>query len=126
MSMAQTDMIRGDIAEVMVQAEYNGGGIDTLKQNALLNAGSVVKSIQRGQGTTYSLDKKAERKIASISSVNVDKSILISNFTFRNGGGSVNNTGMYLKNNGVYVNRTDDTGYWSYLESYSWQVIEFY
>lgn len=25
MNMAQTDMIRGDIAEVMAQAEYNGG-----------------------------------------------------------------------------------------------------
>lgn len=25
MSMAQTDMIRGDIAEVMAQVEYNGG-----------------------------------------------------------------------------------------------------
>lgn len=25
MSMAQTDMIRRDVAEVMAQAEYNGG-----------------------------------------------------------------------------------------------------
>lgn len=123
MSMAQTDMIRGDIAEVMAQAEYNGEGIDALKNNALLNAGSVVKSIQRGVTEMTSQEKMT----VTISSVDISKSLLIAVPSF---GTSMNNALRW----GISSELTNSTTitfknrYSSFAEriQISWQVIEFY
>lgn len=125
MSMAQTDMIRGDIAAVMAQAEYNGGGIDTLKQNALLNAGSVVKSIQRGvvnldNGTSGSLPPSR----IPISTINPDKAIaIISIMGFQWPSQRYMIAASYtLQANNIVISNLQS----NWFAGISWQVIEFY
>lgn len=123
MSMAQTDMIRQDIAAVMEQAEYNGGGIDALKENALLNAGSVVKSIQRGVTEMNS----QEEMTVTISSVDISKSLLIAVPSF---GTSMHSSLRWSISSEftnsttiTFKNRYSDFSEWLEI---SWQVIEFY
>lgn len=65
--------VKNAIAGVDEKVVYNGEGIDDLKANTLINAGSVVKSIQSG---AYNIPQGSGGiKNISISNVNVDKSI---------------------------------------------------
>lgn len=55
-----------------------GGGIDELKQNALFNAGSVVKSVQRGAVSQTMANSGAKKETAvEISEINPSKSIAL-------------------------------------------------
>lgn len=128
MSMVETDMIRGDIAAVMSQAEYNGGGIDSLKNNALLNAGSVVKSVQRG----YVEFSSEDNRTISISTINPDKSILV--YTIFVNGSVITGMGTQtqpavmnynLSTNEIKIIKTRSFASAGYTYV-SWQVIEFY
>ena len=94
---------------------------DTVDTSLLLSADSVVKSVQRG--ITYCDIYESETLIATISKVNVNKSLLIaSNDVYGYDGCS-----FTLKQNGVYgsypARARPDSSQSQYV---SWQVIEFY
>lgn len=109
------------LENILSSCEYNGGGINTLLENALLNAGSVVKSVQRGL-SNVKINSGQTASVAAINRVNLKKSVLICNFN------------MYTSSNGGYcavyldsstsIKVAADTGYPSI--EIDWQVIEFY
>ena len=105
-----------------------GGGIDELKENALLNAESVVKSVQRGLRTNVTDEiTRNEHFDINISAIDTNKSILIADFV-----SAPNNSigeeyfSIELQSNKIRVTDVTPTS-GSYLRiALSWQVIEFY
>ena len=73
-------IIYDKLEELNEGIESNGGGIESLLSNALLNAGSVVKSIQRGIYTQTNTNNKTVT--VPISQVNAQKSLLIFDKTY--------------------------------------------
>lgn len=112
------------------------GGIETLLSNALLNAGSVVKSVQRGvynHPNTVSRDKIILD--VNISTVNIDKVVILANageyITNKSDIDNSSNSGrmrinnIALTSNKVSFDVLNPTGSWL-KPSVCWQVIEFY
>lgn len=78
MSIMEMEEIKSAIAGVDAKVEYNGGRIETLLSNALLNAGSVVKSVQRGVVSQTMANSGAQKETAvEISEINPSKSIAL-------------------------------------------------
>lgn len=103
--------------------EYNGGGIDDLKANALLNAGSVVKSIQRG---VMNLDDQEPTAYTPISTINPDKAVAIVSVIGHHGGNrfTYNLAASYtLQSNRLVISALTSN---TWTAGVSWQVIEFY
>ena len=94
---------------------------DTVDTSLLLSADSVVKSVQRG--ITHCDIYKSETLIATISKVNVNKSLLIAS----NDVSGYDGCSFTLKQNGVYGSYPGRARPDSPQDQYiSWQVIEFY
>ena len=98
------------IQDVMAQSKYNGGGIETL-----LN-GRVVKSVQRGVVRDINFNGTYS---TPISTVNLDKSILITEYT--EDAVSINFTLTSSSISIGYTGRNNVS-----ISNVSWQVIEFY
>ena len=128
MSIMEMEEIKNAITGVESKVEYNGGGIETLLSNALLNAGSVVKSVQRGLRTNVTDGiTRNEHFDINISAIDTNKSILIADFV-----SAPNNSireeyfSIELQSNKIRVTDVTPTS-GSYLQiALSWQVIEFY
>lgn len=90
----------------------------------MLNAGSVVKSVQRGNFVGDI--NKSESHTININSVNVDKSILSVEYMRAAYSGNTNNNvhTASLTNNSIIINNKNPT--WAVSISCDWQVIEFY
>lgn len=120
MDTVTVDTINEAKKELLLKIEYNGGGIDSLLGNALLNAGSMVKSVQRGF-TKKSLNSNEETILATINEVNIEKSILICNSSIS--ASTVQMINFYLKDSRtIAVHCTLGVNGCGY----AWQVIEFY
>lgn len=87
-----------------------------------MNAGSVVKSIQRGAVSGVELQMKTTHSI-NITPVNINKSVLISDFF----SGSDNDRfkGVAVSFNGTTISIYNGSTY-SIPVGYYWSVIEFY
>lgn len=99
------------------------GGIDELKENALLNAESVVKSVQRG---VMNLDNQEPTAYTSISTINPDKAVAIVSVIGHYGGNlyNYNLAASYtLQSNRLVISNIDQN---DWTAGISWQVIEFY
>ena len=127
MSIMEMEEIKNAIAGVESKVEYNGGGIDDLKANALLNAGSVVKSVQYGTFITESSTCKDIE--IPISSVNPDKIFVLTQ--------TVHNKTRWVLSGAILISKTNNSitlkaaGAVNSSENpmkcyHSWQVIEFY
>ena len=119
--------------------EYNGGGINTLLKNALLNAGSVVKSKQEGMIFEMSIPYNVTNEtkdflITNIGNVNSQKCIL--NSVFREGN-RTNSSGRVMrwsypiiKDDGLYlrISSLEDMNFSGSMDinGLYWSVIEFY
>lgn len=113
----------------MKELSITGGGITTLLNNSLLDAGSVVKSVQRGtisyqeirNNTTYSIP---------ISQVNPQKSIIVGQYhnTYKSDGDWTHYAAVGLNNAGTAIDvKIRSTGNdMLFYFGMSWQVIEFY
>lgn len=121
-------IIYDKLEELNEGIESNGGGIESLLSNALLNAGSVVKSIQRGVYTQASTNNKTVT--VPISQVNVQKSLLIFDKTYyATGAESDNYITLYeritfeLTDTHILISNPEGA-----RKAYklTWQVIEFY
>lgn len=124
----ENTVIYDAIAGVDAKVEYNGGGIETLLNNALLNAGSVVKSIQRGVYAQASTTNKTVT--VPISQVNVQKSLLIFDKTYyATGAESDSYITLYeritfeLTDTHILISNPDGA---KKAYKLTWQVIEFY
>lgn len=110
--------VKNAISDVKMDTSSIKNTVDT---NPLLIYGSVVKSVQRG--ITYCDIYKSETLIATISKVNVNKSLLIAS----NDVSGYDGCSFTLKQNGVYgsypARARPDSSQGQYV---SWQVIEFY
>ena len=123
MSIMEMEEIKSAIAGVDEKVEYNGGGIETLLSNALLNAGSVVKSVQRG---VMNLDNQKPTAYTPISTINPDKAVAIVSVIGHHGGNhfTYNLAASYtLQSNRLVISDIDQN---DWTAGVSWQVIEFY
>lgn len=119
MGIIEMEEVKGAINEVLEQSKYNGGGIDEIKSNALLSAGSVVKSVQRGYVSSLNISMNAPLTIP-ISEIDAGKSVLlytVGNTTNVNVGYSLTNIAIVL---------TSYAGLNISGSAFSWQIIEFY
>lgn len=118
--------VKNAIAGVDAKVEYNGEGIDALKENALLNAGSVVKSIQRGVvNLNNNTSGSKPPSSISISTINPDKAIAIVSiigFLWPDLGFQISASYTLQANKLVISNLKEN--WW--FAGISWQVIEFY
>lgn len=120
------------VQDVKAVAEYNGGGIDTLKSNALLNAGSVVKSVQRGVVSQTMANSGAQKETAvEISEINPSKSIAL--VSARSSSNSVCPLSIVKALSATQLTISASTfqgdgfsGNGTNQHTYGWQVIEFY
>ena len=120
MDVVEMNEIIGNLKPLI---EYNGGGIDDLKANALLNAGSVVKSIQRG---VMNLDDQEPTAYTPISTINPDKAVAIVSVIGHHGGNhfTYNLAASYtLQSNRLVISALTSN---TWTAGVSWQVIEFY
>ena len=103
------------------------GGILSLLENTLLNAGSVVKSVQSGTFTTKS--SACKDKEISISTVNPNKILVFTQ--------TVHDKTRWVLSGAILVGKTSDSitlkvaGAADYNENamtcyHAWQVVEFY
>lgn len=116
-------IVMDKLEDIASSIEYNRGGINTLLENALLNAGSVVKSVQRG---TANITGAYEEKTTNISigTVNVSKSVLIVNSIVDKvdwGSSSDNSLCFSLQSGKIVCTSFDFVKTWI-----DWQVVEFY
>lgn len=114
----------------MKESNITGGGITALLNNSLLNAESVVKSVQRGV-STFSFNSGHLYYEIPISAINTSKSILVANIETANlgaGSGGVFPGYVELESGKIKLNHQDGAGgYYTTVDVYfSWQVIEFY
>ena len=115
------------LEDILSSCEYNGGGIDTLLENVLLSAGSIVKSVQQGNGKLPGNSSDLRTKSIPISTININKSVLIISF--------IANTETYAstawaalledKIDITYINTINSTKN-EYSIGYTWSVLEFY
>ena len=122
-------IIYDKIDEVQGKVEYNGGGINSLKQDtAALLAKGVVKSVQRGVYQGDNLDYHDNISIP-INPVNLSKSVLSifdsgsSNSGLSNSIGASNTTYTF-ESNQIKINVLGTKTYSNPV--IFWQVIEFY
>lgn len=113
-------IIYDKLEELNEGIEYNGRGITTLLNNSLLNAGSVVKSVQRGAVRAEYLPANSKRNI-NISTVNPSKAVVIGSFNLMDSDSidvsfvlNTTGTNIEVQAGGVSVRFT-----------FSWQVLEF-
>ena len=123
-------IIYDKLEELNEGIEYNWGGINTLLNNSLLNAESVVKSVQRGV-STFSFNSGHLYYEIPISAINTSKSILVANIETANlgaGSGGVFPGYVELESGKIKLNHQDGAGgYYTTVDVYfSWQVIEYY
>lgn len=119
----ENNVIYDAIQSVAEQTEYNGEGIDALKNNTLLNAGSVVKSVQRGK-TSPLLVETVNSKTIPISAINLSKSVLIINYMSTYD--AIDNLGVELYQDYIHLTMNNPSGNYRDTLVFSWQVIEFY
>ena len=132
MSIMEMEEIKNAIAGVDAKVEYNGGGIDELKANALLNAGSVVKSVQRGVVSQTMANSGAQKETAvEISEINPSKSIAL--VSARSSSNSVCPLSIVKALSATQLTISASTfqgdgfsGNGTNQHTYGWQVIEFY
>lgn len=113
----ENTVIYDAIAGVDAKVEYNGRGINTL-----LN-GRVVKSVQRGV-SDLALSANQWAEVATISQVNINKSILlIDGQVFKNA-----TSGHLIYSLGVdkIQAQSDENFLNSTAQKISWTVVEFY
>lgn len=114
------------------QTEYNGGGIDSLKTDMeTLKAKGAVKSVQRGM-----LDKiidipssQTQSVEIPISTVNVERSLLIHSFSNRSSGTGSGSGWLYkaeLSSTKITVTFGAPSSSVTPRVYGEWQVIEFY
>lgn len=113
----KTEVVYDKLEDLQAKVEYYGGGITTLLNNSLLDAGSVVKSVQRGtyKATEYNITEDIQ-----IAQVNASKCLLLLEVTSKS-----TFTGYHsatLSNDKIAV--TFHSLGVEYLVQ--WQVIEFY
>lgn len=106
------------------------GGINTLLKNTLLNAGSIVKSVQSGF-ITKAFSGANQTISIDINEVNAEKAIVIMNTEFLNPGysGSVYYKGAFsfsLDTNKLNVTIQAASSFSSAKSYINWQIIEFY
>lgn len=109
------------LEDILSSCEYNGGGINTLLENALLNAGSVVKSVQRGYSALTGLPSSTKKVTTTINNVNPDKCLVTIDTS---GSENARMTNFELTNNTLIIHFDHDPSrYGLYC---SWQITEFY
>lgn len=137
MNIVEMEEIKSAISGVETKVEYNVGGIDQIKNNALLNAGSVVKSVQRGAIRKSESIQGGHDSIVSValSTINPNKSIALIDgldASFSKGeyyNANVQPAGIVLTSDKLqisihhYAASSVSAGY---ALNANWQVIEFY
>ena len=99
------------------------GGIDAIANKNLINADSIIKGVQRGT-SLLSLNYDEITQI-SISSVNVEKSILLVVDTGESSG-NASGSDCFFTLNSTYI-EVENTNHKIFGHpTISWQVIEFY
>ena len=116
-------IIYDKLEELNEGIESNGGGIETLLSNALLNAGSVVKSVQRGKTSPLSVATVNSETIP-ISAINLSKSVLIINYM--SAYDAIDYLGVELYQNYIHLTMNNPSGNYRDTLVFSWQVVEFY
>ena len=121
-------IIYDKIDEVQGKVEYNGGGINSLKQDtAALLAKGVVKSVQRGHVTISARGDGITQHI-NISAVDPNKAIVAVSSEVLNSADVVSEAVAYsLTSTGFQIDARHTYGSYQNINVFaSWQVIEFY
>ena len=132
-------IIYDKIDEVQGKVEYNGGGINSLKTDMtavkadldVLKAKGAVKSVQRGMlDQTINIPSSQTKSVEiPISSVNVERSILMHSFANRSSGTGSGSGWLYkaeLSSTKITVTFGAPSSSVTPRVYGEWQVIEFY
>lgn len=117
------DGIATDVDSLQTSVTDVQSTVNTIANKNLINADSIVKSVQRGK-TSPLLVETVNSKTIPISAINLSKSVLIINYmsTYN----AINNLGVELYQNYIHLTMNNTDGNYRDTLVFSWQVIEFY